>query len=140
MRLLIKIFHVGTRPVRSIEWVISFFTFIGGLYIFSPLYSVSVDQNGLGVLAGTFSHPIMILFWGAILLVGAILVMIGLWRKKPQLRSMGWFSIFLARTYQILTIFLVVGLYPITWIYPMTLTVIVVILWAVARYEVNESG
>lgn len=137
--LLAKVFQFRMEPIRSIEWVIAFFTFVGGLYIFSPLYAISAAQNGPTAMASAFSHPYMILFWGIILLGGSVAVMFGLWKKKPHLKSTGWFAIFLARTYQLITTFVVTGFLPITWIYPLTLTVIIIILWAIARYEAKYS-
>lgn len=128
------------EPIRAIEWVIALFTLLGGAYLFTPIYRHSVAVNGPGVIADILSHPSMVLFWGGVLVIGAILVMIGLVKYKPQLRSAGWFLILLARIFQLLTTFLVSGLLPILWIYLMTLIWVITILWAVARIEVNRRA
>lgn len=128
------------RPIQAIEWVIALFTAVGGLFIFSPLYDISVDKDGPSALAVALSHPYMILVWSTVLLCGSLLVMFGLAKKMPQLRSAGWFVIILARTFQIATIILTTGWYPISWIYPLTLTFIMLILWGVARTEVYRDA
>jgi hypothetical protein len=140
MKVVDKITRREYDPLRAIEWVIAVFTFSGGLFIFTPLYQVSKAITGPTALATTLSHPIMILFWGSLLLVGALLVMFGLLKNMPQFKSAGWFSIILARVFQLITTFIVAGPLPITWIYPMTLVSVVIILWIVARVQVyNDS-
>lgn len=126
---------IGNDPIRNIEWVIAICTFLGGLYIFSPLYDLSIARVGMSPFASALSNPASILLWGAVLLVGATLVMIGLYRGAPKLKSVGWFAIFLARFFQILTTWLVVGFLPITWIFPFTILLVVIILWAKARRD-----
>lgn len=140
MRLLARIIPRSVDPIRAIEWVIAVFTLVGGTYLFTPLYGTSVSQNGLSALAQVFAHPAMILLWGALLVVSALLVMYGLWKNLPQVRSAGWFGIILARTFQLLTTFTVAGLLPISWIFPMTITVVVIVLWGNARVEVRRNA
>src|SRR6478735_8122502 len=108
MRLLQKI-PTRIEPIRVIEWVIAVCTAAGGLYIFSPLYQTSRALHGPSAFSLALSHPLSIMAWGALLLVGAVLVMWGLHREKPQLKSIGWFAIILARFFQILTTWMVVG-------------------------------
>lgn len=126
------------RPLEIIEWVIASFTLIGGIYLFSPIYQISLRQNGLSAVAAAMNHPYVVLFWAAVLIVGAFFVLVGLWRDIPQFKSIGWFSIILARLFQILTTILVIGILPITWIYPLTITCVIVVLWVVARLEVRR--
>ncbi len=138
MRFVARFVPNSFNHVRTIEWVVSVFTFIGGLYLFTPLYTTSVAQNGLTAMATAFSHPLMVFLWGALLLVGALAVIFGLWKNKPQIKSIGWFSILLARFFQLLTTFMVAGFLPISWIYPLTVTTVVLVLWIVARLEVRS--
>lgn len=140
MRLTSRFIPSSIDPIRSIEWVIAVFTFVGGTYLFTPLYQTSVAQNGLSSIAMVMSHPLMVLIWGALLLVSAVLVMVGLWKDLPQLKSAGWFGIIMARIFQLFTTFLVVGFLPITWIYPLTITVVVILLWGFARVEVIKRA
>jgi hypothetical protein len=139
MRLLSKIMSHSIEPIRVIEWVIAVFTFIGGVYIFTPLYQASVAQNGLTGVALLLNHPVMVMIFGALLVVSSLFVMLGLWKNKPQFRSIGWFNIFLARSFQILGGWLVTGLLPITWIFLLTITTVVIVLWATARVEVKRD-
>lgn len=126
-------------PLRAIEWVIATCTFLGGLYIFTPLYALSKALGSTSALTQTLSHPAMIFFWGAVLLIGAILVLYGLALDKPQFKSAGWFAIIMARLFQILSTFVVAGLLPITWIYPTTIMLVAGILWWKARLEVANG-
>lgn len=137
---LSKLLDTSIDPIRVIEWVIAVCTAAGGLYLFTPLYTVSVQQNGLSAVAATFAHPLMVLVWGALLLVSALLVLFGLWKKMPQIKSVGWFGIILARFFQILTTFLAVGFLPITWIYPFTIMLVIIVLWGLTRVEVRTNA
>lgn len=127
---------VSIDPIRSIEWVIALFTFGGGLTLFSPVGNSELFDNGAGLMTVALAHPLMILFWGAFLVVGAILVMYGLWRDIPMLRGIGWFAIIMARIFQVFSTLTVVGFMPLTWIFPLTIALIAVVLWGKARTEV----
>lgn len=139
MRLLAKIFSRRNEPIRYVEWVIALFTLFGGFYLFTPLYQTSVARNGLGTIALILAHPLMVLLWASLLLVSSFLVIIGLWRDMPQLKSAGWFGIFLARFFQLMATFMIAGFLPLSWIYPATITAVVVVLWGAARIEVREK-
>ena len=128
------------NPIRTIEWIVASLTFLGGVYLFSPAYANSVAQHGPSPFTIIFTHPIMVIIWGSVLLVGAILVMFGLWRGKPQARSAGWFMVWLARLFQVIGQITAVGLLPLTWIYPFTLAAVIIVLWSVARAEVKRNG
>lgn len=130
----------STSPIIKIEWVISVFTLVGGFYLFTPLYDTSVRQVGASVIGAALASSGMILFWGALLLIGALLVIVGLLKDKPQLKSIGLFTIILARTFQLLTTFLVGAFFPITWMYPLTILMVVIILWGLEREEVRRRG
>ena len=143
MRLIEKLFG-GVDPqrniLRAIEWVIATCTLIGGIYIFTPLRAASAAVNAPTAFASALTSPYSIFVWGLILVIGAIAVMIGKITKRPQYKSFGWFAIFLARFFQILTTILAVGFLPITWIYPFTIMLIVILLWLRARYEVYQAN
>jgi|SRR6478735_8232280 len=125
--------------VYSIKWVIAVMTLIGGAYLFTPLYEKSQTVNGSTPFADAISNPWSSYIWAGVLVVGSLLVIFGLVRDRPQIRSLGFFMIFLARFFQVLTTWLVVGLFPINWIYPFTLMLITIILWGMARTEVLKN-
>lgn len=143
MRLVENLYE-GNDPqktiLRSIEWIVAVCTLVGGIYIFTPLYAVSKASNGASLFASSLGHPLSIFLWGSLLLVGAILVIFGKLTKRPQVKSVGWFSIFLARFFQILTTILVQGFLPLSWIYPFTVMLIVMVLWLRARLEVYQNA
>lgn len=129
-----KIRKIWAQPIVAIEWVIAITGLIGSLYIFTPLYPI-----GKALHPTTFTmlltHPLTIMSWGAVLLIGSSLVIIGLVRKSARLRSTGWFCIFLVRLYQVLAILIVAGPIPPQWFLPLTVGTIALILWARARRE-----
>jgi len=137
MRLIEKVLAIGSDPIRNIEWVIAICTLLGGLYIFTPLYDLSIARVGMSPFAAALANPISIFLWGAVLLVGAGLVIFGLVKNEPRFKSAGWFTIMLARFFQILTTWLVVGFLPITWIHPFTVFAVILILWAKARRDIE---
>src|SRR3954469_17889735 len=100
MRMVERLAKIRLMPILAIEWVVALCTVTGGIYILSPLYDVSKQQGNISVFVGALSHPLSIIAWGVILLVGAVLVIIGLLTNKPQLKSIGWFSVALARFFQ----------------------------------------
>lgn len=128
------------EPIRAVEWVIAVCAAVGGIYVFTPLYELSVLEHGPRAFAAALSHPAFIVFWGILILIGAILVIVGLYENKPQLKSVGWFTIILARFFQLLTIWTVLGLLPLTWIYPFTLMLVMIVLWGKARVDVSASN
>lgn len=127
------------RPLRAVEWIVSVCTLIGGVYVFTPIYRLSAQANGPGIIAQAVASPYLVLLFAAFLIIGSVLVIIGLRQLKPQLKSAGWFIIMLTRFFQILTTWLTMGLLPITWIYPFTLLLIIFILWCSARVEVYRA-
>src|SRR6478609_8356705 len=94
--------------VYAIKWIVAVCTLIGGVYLFTPLYDYSNNLNGATPFAAALSHPASIFLWGGMLVVGSLLVIFGLVRDLPQIRSIGFFMIFLARFFQILTTWLAV--------------------------------
>jgi hypothetical protein len=139
MEKILKWLPRDVDPVRAIEWIIASFALIGGVYLFTPLYKVSVAQNGTVGLAAMLSNPVMVLVWGGLLALGALLVMIGIVRRLPRFRSVGWFTIFMSRFFQILTTWLTVGLLPVSWLPPLALAMVAVVLWATARADVKRG-
>ena len=137
---LVKFLPDSIDPIRAIGWVIAIFTLVGGAYIFTPLYTHSVAKNGLGVVASVFSHPALVFVFGAVLVISSLMVIFGLWKGIPRIKSAGFFGILLTRFFQVLTTFMVSGFLPITWIYPMTIVFILIILWAHARWEVKQNA
>lgn len=133
---------VATRfdPLRIIEWVVALSTAIGGIYVISPLYDISVDLHGLSAFAQALSSTAMISLWGTVLLIGAILAIVGIVTKRDEVKSAGWFALVLARFFQLLTTWLTVGILPISWIHPFTVMMIAVVLWFWARYEVHKNN
>jgi hypothetical protein len=140
MRLLRKLMSIRYDPLNVIEWVVSICTAFGGLYILSPLYDISVSKNGQGAFAAALSSHAIIALWGIIVFAGAILVILGLTTGRPQIKSVGWFSIMLARFFQILTTWLTVGFLPISWIYPFTVMLVICVLWWKTRLEVYRRA
>lgn len=127
-------------PIRSIEWVIAIMTIAGGAFVFTPLYTVQTSQVGPSAVATALGHPAMIALFGALLLIGAFLVILGMVTELPHIRSGGWFVILMVRFFQVLTVWLTAGFYPISWIYPFTLALICLVLWAYARGQVMRNN
>lgn len=109
--------------------------------MFSPLYQDSVAAHGPGILDAALTHPAMIYFWAGVLAIAAIFILVGLSMDKSQLRSVGCFAIFLARMFQAATAWLTIGLLPFSgWIYPLTIALVMLILWARERSEINDAS
>ena len=139
MRWFAKVAEREFVPIRVIEWVVVMFTLFGGFYLFSTLVDIDTTQL-VSPLAISLANTYVVAFWGCVLFAGAIIVLIGLWKNKPQIKSVGWFTIVLARLFQILTIILAVGFFPLyTWFYAATITVVAIVLWAAARKEIRNA-
>lgn len=118
--------------MRAIQLTIVLTTLFASAYVLSPIYSFGLSTQVSG-LATTLATPLLVRAWAAFIGVGAILAGIGIYKKNPRLRGYGWTMIFLARLYQVIAIWLAAGLLPLSWIYPFTLGIIVLILWARSR-------
>lgn len=140
MRFIRELKNRNINLLRATEWVVSLCTLVGGVYLFSPLYDISQGLEHASAFAMSLVHPAFLALWASILLVGALLVIAGLIINKPQLKSIGWFAMLLARFFQILTTWLAVGLLPIFWIYPFTVMLVMLVLWMNARDEVMHNG
>lgn len=128
------------NPILVIEWVVALCTIVSPVFIFSPLYDESVSTNGPGLVAASLSDPHLIYIYAAILLVGSIMVMVGLIFKRAPIKSVGLFTILLIRFFQVLTTLLVEGFTPIGgWIFPLTILLIVCVLWINTRVEVDNG-
>lgn len=123
-------------PIRLIEISVAIMALIGAVYIFTPLYQFSIRQNGLSPFAASLSHPTVVFAHYSVVLVSSLLILFGLYNRVPQLKSVGWFFLFLSRFFQVLVTILSVGWVPITWIYPLTIALICLILWVNSRLEV----
>jgi hypothetical protein len=144
MRLLTNFFERSVDPqrtiIRSIEWIIVICTFLAAVYLFTPLYGMSLAASGPGVVASSWGQAASVYVWGAIMGFASASVAFGKLTHRPQFKSVGWFTIFLARFFQVLSTLIVTGPFPITWIYPFTLMLIVIMLWVRARYEVYQRA
>jgi hypothetical protein len=127
------------EPVRAIEWVIAICTLMGGLYVFTPLYDISQRTAPVGVIAQIIQSQYSVVIFGILLIASAVLIIIGLKLNKPRLRSSGLFILIMVRTFQIISTFVIQGFLPITWIYPLTITLVCVVLWGWARLEVHSG-
>lgn len=136
LRFLPKFFD----PIRIIEWVVALATAFSGLYIYSPFYDAHIQREGPGAIAAALHHPHLIYLYGGLILIGAVLLIAGLVLRKIGLRSMGLFTIFTVRFFQVLLTITAISWQPITWIFPLTIACIVVILWVNARLEVMING
>lgn len=141
MRLVRRALLHHYHPIRSIEWILAVSSFATGLYLFSPLYQISLAQNGPVGVALLFSHPLNVLFWGAMLIIGSCLVAYALWNDKPRLRSVGWFTLILTRLFQAIGVVVISGgLLPISWMPPLTMAAVMLVLWSRARAEVKQNA
>lgn len=133
--------HIPTfNPIRVIEWVVVVCTAFSGLYVFSPFYSQAVQTDGPGALAAALLHPHLIYLYATFILIGAILAAAGIVLKQPRIRSAGWFIILLIRFFQVLLTWIAIAVQPITWIFPFTVMLVVLVLWMAARVEVVNNG
>lgn len=137
---LLRFLPKSFDPIRIIEWVVALATAFSGLYIYSPFYNQAVQRDGPGAIAAALHHPELIYVYGAVILAGAVLLILGLVLRKVLLRSVGLFTIFTVRFFQVLLTLITLGWQPITWIFPLTIMCIVVVLWINARLEVMSNG
>ena len=123
-------------PIRLTEITIAFMALIGSLYVFTPLYQISVVKNGLSPFAAALSTPTVVACWAAVILISSLFVLLGLYNRLPQLKSVGFFGLFLSRIFQVSVTILSTGWLPVTWLFPLTIGLICLILWVNARVEV----
>lgn len=119
----------GRNPLTIVELIIGIFSMVGGLYVISPIMQYSVAVNGATPTILLLSHPIAIAIYGAIFIISGLLIVLGVWKRKYQLRSWGLFSNILVRMYGLTGTFIIQGFLPLTW-----LSTLVVILIAVVCY------
>ncbi len=126
------------NPLRIIKWIIGVSSLLQGLYVLSPLYQMSLNTVGPSTFATVImNHPASTVIWATVLAVGGLLVVIGLWTDKPQFRSVGFFTLVLNKFFQVLAVFVSGAIFPVvTWLYPLILMLIMLVLWGVSRAEV----
>jgi len=120
-----RTFH--STPLRLLETVIAVTSLISAAYFFTPLYAIgrAIHPTPLTMV---LTSAAMSWLWAAVLAVGAILILYGLYRNLTQFRSAGFFLLFLARLYQVIAIFIVAGPIPLQWLAPLTLGLICLVL------------
>lgn len=124
-------------PVRAIEWVLVIASLLNGAYVFSPLFKYSVATHGATPFVAAFSNPAFVYVYAGLLVISALLIGWGLWKKKASYRSAGLFGQSLLRFFNVVTTILAAGFFPVSWIYAATLIPICIVLWITERIEVK---
>ena len=117
-------------PIKQIELLMGITSLTGAAYLLTPLYAIGRADH-LTPLITTLTHVLWI--WAIVLAVGAVILLVGLYLKNRAMRSLGLSLIFLTRLYQVITIFIVAGTFPLQWLYPLTLCLFCIVLRASVR-------
>ncbi len=117
------------KIVTAIEYVVTFSTLIGGIYVVSPLLELSTSTNGPGTLVATLGSPVGIYLYGAVMIIAALVVLYGLIKKKNWACRAGLLTIAISRLYSVIGAWLIAGFLPLTWFPAFTLFIVVSILW-----------
>lgn len=129
MKPLRRTKEVVRNPLTVIELVLAISTIVGGLYVLSPFLVVSIIQNGASPLILALGSQVGVTLFGGIFLASGLASVWGIYTRQYRTRSVAMFIQFLCRFYAIIVGWLVSGLLPLTWLSPLTIAIICVILW-----------
>lgn len=116
------------RTLKIIEWSVSGITLAGGIY--SAVSQALDGPSPTGSLIVTLMQSDYSgILWAAMLVFGAVLVMIGLAVDSSAMKRHGWLILVIARLFQVLGMIVISGFFPMTWIYPFTIMVVMGVLY-----------
>lgn len=124
---------MGRSPLTVIEFVIGVTSIIGGLYVISPLLTVSTIVNGASPLVQTIGSQIGIGVFGTLFIISGCLMTLGIIRRNYRVRSIGAFLNMLLRIYALLANFLIQGFLPLTWMSSFVVLITVLVCWIVVK-------
>lgn len=128
------------NPIRMMQWVLAAVSLVQGLYVFSPLYEYSIAVNGMTPFAAALAHPLLVYIYAALLIITAIMIIVGLVKDCPRIRSAGLLGQTTIRFYNALTTVLTTGFLPIVWTYAFTVVLFSAILWLVERVKLQNGS
>jgi hypothetical protein len=122
-----------------IKWIISLTSIVGGLYVMSPLLTLSTANYGAGALAQTIANPTGIFIFGFLFFASGALLAVGLIWDKKTLRAYGLFANILLRTYSLIGTWLTVGFLPLTWLSNLAVLLIAIVVYLAVRWEQKQE-
>lgn len=120
---------VKTPPLRWIEWVLSVFGLVGGVYLLSPLLDLSATLHGASPLVSALASSLGIYGLGLAIIVSSVLMIVGAVKNKDSIVSTGLFWTAMWRLYIFLVTMIAVGPLPISWMSNFMLLLICIILY-----------
>jgi hypothetical protein len=118
-----------------IKWIISLTSIVGGLYVMSPLLTLSTANYGAGALAQTIANPTGIFIFGFLFFASGALLAAGLIWDKKTWRAYGLFANILLRIYSLIGTWLTVGFLPLSWLSNLAVILIAIVVYLAVRWE-----
>lgn len=134
MRRLFSIADIRVKPMYYIEFVVGVVSVVGGLMILGPAFVTRPPTHFFEVFDVIGSEP-AIAALGMLAILSGLLTIIGMMGNKLRLRSAGMFLQFMLRLYTLIGVLLVYGLYPLSWLSALTMTLISAIIWLNIKSE-----
>ena len=116
------------RTLKIIEWSVAGITFAGGIYNGVAQFIDGPSPTG-SLMVTLLSSDYAGLLWSAMLVFGAVLVMVGLLSDSSAMKRNGWLILVVSRLFQVLGTIVISGFFPIAWIYPFTIMVVMGVLY-----------
>jgi len=135
MKLSVRFDNRKRSPIKVIKWIISLTSMVGGLYVMSPLLTLSTVKYGAGALAQTIANPTGIFIFGFLFFASGALLAVGLIWDKKTLRAYGLLANILLRIYSLIGTWLTVGFLPLSWLSNLAVILIAIVVYLAVRWE-----
>lgn len=126
-------FGATSNPLIVIEWIIAIVSFIGGVYLLSPLLNVAILVNMNSPVAAFVASSVGIVALGVVLLFSALLLIAGIVKRRVKWRSAALFINGLTRFYALVATLAINGPMPLTWLSSFALLLITFYVWGRIR-------
>lgn len=114
-----------TNPLRTIEVIIAVGLLVSGLYAVGPWYVVSSTSP----IGHAIDSTIVRMMIGGFYVASAGTSIVGVARKGNGEYSFGLFLMFLSYSFMTILRWLAIGFVPLTWVFSITLALIVAFLY-----------
>lgn len=130
--------RVVSDPTYYIKWVLVLLFIGAGLYLIGPFYEMFMG-TGNGALRLVAETGLVVKIFGAIYLLSGSSLAIGMIKNNTTWQRWGLYSMYIILFFTNLMQVLTYGFRPITWLAPMCLAIISMLLWIRERWIFNNA-
>jgi len=130
---------VADDPQRSVRLIIALALIIGGLYIVSPFYVPQVAPGVTTPIAQTLTTQISLYVFGFLYATPGFMIVYGTWRDNMKTIEHGLYWAYIVILFTVLLIWIIQGLFPMTWLSTFALGLIAAVKWIRLRWEAKSK-